>query len=210
MDPLSADVGKVLADPEEFERRLARMRVAESGHWDGERNRERFRREDKLYAESGNDLVCTAERPRELAAARAEADRVAATLDQAIADAADKREAVKALDREIAQLTDGRPEERDRLKAEAADAEEQRLRLLDQAAGGKKAKKKGRKSSEDRVQKKARKLDKRLHKRLRRLGLPETTRWRLTRRCEVNRFHRSHPRRPLTRRALPTTTCTPS
>jgi hypothetical protein len=135
-EPLRADIGKVIADPQEFERRLARIRVAEPGHFDGDKGRETFRREDRTWAESGKDRVRTAERPREIRQAQAKADRVGAQLDQAISEAGSKRQQLRLLEAEIAKLDGPAAGVREfglnELRKQAADARREPLRLLDQ------------------------------------------------------------------------------
>jgi hypothetical protein len=135
-EPLRSDVGKVLADPQEFERRLARIRVAEPGHFDGDKGRETFRREDRSWAESGKDRVRSAERPREIRQAQAKADRVGARLDRAIAEAGDKRQQLRLLEAEISKLDGPAAGVREfglgELRKQAADARREPTRLLDQ------------------------------------------------------------------------------
>jgi hypothetical protein len=128
--PLTADIGRILTDPAEGERRLARMRKAQPNAWDGEQGRTRFKEHDRAMAESRVDAVRTAERPRELRQAQAAGDRVGAQLDAAIATAGDKRLRLRLLDQEIAKLSG----EREELKPQQEDRAERalsKLRLLD-------------------------------------------------------------------------------
>ncbi len=107
--PKDADMGKLLADPQEFERRLARMRrVDGAGVYVGDQGRERFRADDRQHIEAGLDMVRTAERDRELAGARAKARRYGAQLDTAMEGARDNAERVKELDAQIAALAQQR------------------------------------------------------------------------------------------------------
>lgn len=103
-----ADYGKLLANPEEAERRLARMRRAdprgEYGMWEGEDGRQRFQAADRQHIEAGVDLVRCAERPREVAEARARQAETAERLDRAIDDARIREAGLKALDTRIAEL----------------------------------------------------------------------------------------------------------
>lgn len=151
MELLKADIGEVLANPAEQERRLARMRKAQPGVYDGDDGRATFKREDRLHAEAGHDMVATAERNQKLAGARVAADRVGAELDAAIAAAADKRQKLKRLDAQLVELEGKAPgvefnTARDQLRSRAAAAgREEPLKLLDQlsaldkAAAGEKA-----------------------------------------------------------------------
>jgi hypothetical protein len=128
--PLQADIGTILHDPAEGERRLARMRKAQPNAWDGEAGRARFKEHDRQMAESNVDAVRTAERPLELRRAQLAGDRVGARLDAVIATADDKRSRIRALDQEIAKLAG----EREELKPQQEDRTERelsRLRLLD-------------------------------------------------------------------------------
>jgi hypothetical protein len=130
---LGTDIGKVLGDPQEFERRLARIRAAQPGSWDVDEGREHFRRDDRLYAEAGKDLVRTAERPREIAAARAQAAQVAAQLDTAMRSAGNKRAKLKLLDAKIDELGGSAGEAaRRELRSQMTEAARAPLMLLDQ------------------------------------------------------------------------------
>jgi hypothetical protein len=135
-EPLRADIGRILTDPAEFERRLARICVAEPGHFDGDQGRETFRGEDKAWAEAGKDRVRSAERPREIRQAQAKADRIGARLDQAIGEAGDKRQKLKLLEAEISKLDGPAAGVREfglnELRKQAADARREPLRMLDQ------------------------------------------------------------------------------
>lgn len=107
--PKDADMGKLLADPQEFERRLARMRKVDgAGVYVGDQGRERFRADDRQHIEAGLDMVRTAERDRELAGARAKARRYGAQLDAAMEGARDNAGRVKELDAQIAALAEQR------------------------------------------------------------------------------------------------------
>jgi hypothetical protein len=135
-EPLRADIGRILTDPAEFERRLARIRVAEPNHFDGDKGREDFRREDKAWAESGKDRVRTAERPHEIRRAQQTADRVGERLDQAIGTANDTRSRLRALEAEVSKLDGPAAGVREfgltELRRQTADARREPLRLLDQ------------------------------------------------------------------------------
>lgn len=107
--PKDADVGKLLADPQEFERRLARMRKVDgAGVYVGDQERDQFRSDDRQHIEAGLDMVRTAERHRELAAARARARQFGEQLDTAMGGARDTAERVKELDAQIASLAEQR------------------------------------------------------------------------------------------------------
>jgi hypothetical protein len=105
-------------------------------------NPEAWRTDDQRMAGAGVDLLRTLQRPGELAAARAHANRaagrVAAQLDQAIAGAADKRQKLRRLDQEIAKLEGAAPgvsfdSARGQVQSQAAKAgKEEPLRMLDQ------------------------------------------------------------------------------
>jgi hypothetical protein len=124
------DIGRILHDPAEGERRLQRMRKAQPNAWDGEAGRARFKAHDRQMAESNVDAVRSAERPFELRQAQAAGARVGAQLDAAIATAGDKRLRLRLLDEEIAKLA-GEREELKPSAADPADRELTRLRLLD-------------------------------------------------------------------------------
>jgi hypothetical protein len=131
-----ADVGRILTDPAEFERRYARMRRL-TGAFDGPDGREQFRQLDRDYATAGKDIVRTEERRVELRAAEAKAAQAARQLDQAMASAADKRSALKALEAEVAKLPDAvseadKQQALSNVRAEAQRAAEEPLRMLDQ------------------------------------------------------------------------------
>ena len=131
------DIGKALADPEEFERRLARIRLAQPGHWGSDEGREKFRQLDRQHLEAGMDLVRTAERQGELAVASAKARRVAAELDQVIAAASEKRQRLEALDAkldELGNLPGAQDIGRAKLREQIAEVNQAPLRLLDRLA----------------------------------------------------------------------------
>jgi hypothetical protein len=134
--PLQADIGRILTDPAEGERRLARMRAAQPSAWDGDAGRTRFKAHDRLMAESGVDAVRTAERPGELLEAQAAGNRVGAQLDQAISAAGDKRQRLRLLEAEISKLDGPAAGVREfgltELRKQAADARREPLRMLDQ------------------------------------------------------------------------------
>ena len=132
------DVGAALADPVEFERRLARMRAADaSGQYALDQGRELFRRDDRAHLEVGVDIVASAERTRQLAAATAAAERVGRELDEALRVGGSKRARLKALEAELGRL-DAPPgvtfdTARDELRSQAIVAgTEPALKLLDQ------------------------------------------------------------------------------
>ncbi len=121
-----ADVGAMLADPQEFERRLARMRAADPrgmlGAWDGDAGRQRFKDADKSHVEAGVDLVRTAERAQGLAAAKAKNANAARTVDAEIHDAISRQAGVKALDDRLAALAGEQIAARAQRAAAAGDA----------------------------------------------------------------------------------------
>jgi hypothetical protein len=123
--PLRADIGKVLASPEEFERRLQRARNAAPDVYDKtDAARERFRTRDRQEAEAGIDHVRTLERPREIAVAQANAARVAQRLDNAMAQGSDPVSRLRLLESELASLGVA--------SAAGASAGDSGLRLLEQ------------------------------------------------------------------------------
>lgn len=75
-----------------------------SARYDGREGPENWRRDDHEAAGGGVDLLRTLQRPAELRAARAQADRVGAMLDQAISTASGKRAKLKTLEAELAKL----------------------------------------------------------------------------------------------------------
>lgn len=126
-----ADFGKLLANPEERERRLARMRPYEPGYG-GDEGRKRFEHDDRLHIESGIDMVRTAERAQELAAAQAKAAQVGDQLDQVLSDQHDAAQRLKQFDTEIARLG----EERSRAAGSSSAARPAGgLKILDHAGG---------------------------------------------------------------------------
>jgi hypothetical protein len=175
-DERTADIGAALHDPAEQERRLARARTA-SGRFQLNEGRAEFLRQDKLYLEAGLDLVRTMERDAKhqtrQAKAQTESHKVARQLDQAISEAADKRQALKQLDAEIRQLTGGKCKDVKR-DANAADRE---LKQLAQSAGKqpKKAKAKKQKTlaAPPGVDPRAHAMDRRVRDRMRTLERPE-------------------------------------
>ena len=106
----NADVGLLLVNKEEHERRLARMKAADprgrfGGIWDdGDRGRERFKDADRAWVEARLDLVATAERAQALAAAKAKSENLAAQVDGEIREAIQHQSGVKALDAHLARL----------------------------------------------------------------------------------------------------------
>lgn len=145
-----ADIGLILGDAPTFERRLARIRRAEPGRWVDDEGRDRFRLEDKLFAEQGYDRVRTAERPLDLVAAQADAQRVAARLDAAVAIESEKHAKLIALDMAVVQ------------------AQENHLRMLDQGAE---------RRDVDPVQERVRQMeafDERIQGHMKRFGLPDS------------------------------------
>jgi hypothetical protein len=134
--PLQADIGRLLHDPAEGERRLARIRVAQPNQWDGEAGRARFKQHDRQMAEAHVDAVLTAERPFELRRARAAADKVGERLDQAISESGSKRQQLRLLEAEISKLDGPAAGVREfglnELRRQAADASREPTRLLDQ------------------------------------------------------------------------------
>jgi len=102
--PLQTDIGKVLGDPQEFERRLQRARAAAPGAYEGDEGRARFGQEDRRHAEANLDLVRSLERPREEASARAKTAAVAQKLDAAISKGRTPRLRLLLLDAEISRL----------------------------------------------------------------------------------------------------------
>ena len=81
-----ADVGGMIGDPTEFERRFSRARRAAPGMYQtGEAGRERFREEDRMHLDSGLDLVRTLERVGELQAAGTRRAQLTRRLEQTLA-----------------------------------------------------------------------------------------------------------------------------
>ncbi len=154
-EPLGTDIGRILTDPAEFERRLARIRKASAGAWEGDEGRKRFRDADRSHAEAGLDLVRTEERPRQLSQAQAHADEVARTLDQAITADASRQAKLRMLDLEIAKLQGRRDE------VQATTGRSSSVRMLEQSA------------SPEPASSGAEELDQRVRERLRLLGKPE-------------------------------------
>jgi hypothetical protein len=161
---MSTDIGRILGDPKEFERRLSRIRRVQPDKWLDTEGRERFRHEDRLLAEAGLDLVRSAERPLDLVSAQAQAQRVAARLDAAVAIESDKHAKLIALDEAIGHAEDGR------------------LRMLEQNAKPKGKKRKLDAASavpvaDDPVQDRAKQLDefdRRVRERMTQLDAPES------------------------------------
>jgi len=122
-----ADVGAMMANPEEFERRLARMRAADPrgtlGAWDGDAGRQRFKDADKSHLEAGVDLVRTAERAQALATAKARNENHARQVDEEIRDAISRQAGVKALDARLAALAGEQITARAQRAAAAGDGE---------------------------------------------------------------------------------------
>ena len=106
----NADVGLLLVNKEEHERRLARMKAADprgrfGGIWDdGDRGRERFKDADRAWVEARLDLVATAERAQALAAAKAKNADLARQVDGELREAISHQAGVKALDDRLAGL----------------------------------------------------------------------------------------------------------
>ncbi len=104
-----ADMGALMVNPEERERRLARMRKADprgafGGPWDGEPGRKRFDAADKQWLEAGTDLPATAERANAIAAAKAKNADLARQVDGELREAISHQAGVKALDDRLAGL----------------------------------------------------------------------------------------------------------
>jgi len=100
---LTADIGTILHDPGEQERRLQRARRYDD-RYAGPPGRTAFLDDDRFLAESGVDLCRTLERPGEEAAARGRVAETAKQLDQAIANSHEYRSRVRALDTELAEM----------------------------------------------------------------------------------------------------------
>lgn len=136
---LETDIGHVLGDPMEFERRLARVRRVEPNRWAGDEGRATFRDYDRQHAEQGYDFVRMAERPAELTAARAQADQLGAQLDAAIAAAGKERAKLKAFHDQIGKLqgpAGARDTAREQLEPQLRATNAPVVRLLDQLASG--------------------------------------------------------------------------
>jgi hypothetical protein len=105
-----ADVGALLVNKEEMERRLARMKAADprgrfGGPWDdGDHGRQRFKDADRAWVEARLDLVATAERAQALAAAKAKSEHLARQVDEEIREGIAHQAGVKALDQHLAAL----------------------------------------------------------------------------------------------------------
>jgi hypothetical protein len=136
--PKALDADGALMDPAEFEKRLSRARKLDS-RYAGDAGRDAFRFDDDAHLRGGTDLVKTLELNVAERAAHAEAGQVARQLDQSIRQESDRRQQVKLLDEQLADLTGKRRE----LEAPAP-TDTSGLRMLDQTgtAGGKKGKKK--------------------------------------------------------------------
>jgi hypothetical protein len=117
-----ADVGVMLGNKEEFERRLQRMRAARvDGTFHGDKGREHFRRVDREGLEQGWDPVATAEYEAGVRQARARARAEAAAMQAPLTEVQAARQeqlrleqAVRTLDSGIAHLEAQRPELRRR------------------------------------------------------------------------------------------------
>ncbi len=126
----AAEVAVARADPDGRFNRMLRA--------GGAADRRQFEQADALYLGGGRDIVAEAERDRGQHQARAQADRLAKQLDQAIRNGADKRLALKQLEQDLTAL-EGRASgvgfdgARDQLRdrANTAGVEDAR-RLLDQ------------------------------------------------------------------------------
>jgi hypothetical protein len=160
--PKSLDADGRLMDQAEFEKRLKRARKLDP-RYASDQGRAAFKFDDEAHLLGGVDLVKTLELAAEEHTASAKAGDVARLLDEDIAAAADKRRELKLLDGQIDELQS----QRDKLEPQA-DAAGQRLRMLDQGTTSKPKKK-----PRTEVERRQRKLEKRVHKRMRRLGLPE-------------------------------------
>lgn len=134
----SQDVGAILTDPAEFERRLHRARRAAPGRYELDTGRELFRAEDRQLAEAGLDLVRSLEQAVETAPAHREATSVARMLDHEIEAAARTRHELRLLDKQIAEISEASV--RDRARAEInerrATAHGNAVKLLDQLEVG--------------------------------------------------------------------------
>ena len=174
--PNSLGADGQLLDEREFEKRLARARTLDASYAD-DAGREQFRFEDDAHLRGGVDMVKTLEVAHEEQGARAQAGLVARQLDQAITAGNKRRLQVRKLDEQVAELTDQR---REMMVPTPADA--QAVKLLDEAkpkSGAVSVSRvplSGPRTDEVRLlDQGAQKIDKRARKRLRRLGLPETS-----------------------------------
>lgn len=138
------DIGTLLTDPAEHERRLARARAV-APIYRGDEGRKLFEegsqkllmQPDREHLEKGRDLVLTLERQHAEQQARAAAGEVAKQLDAAIADAGRERSRLKQLDAQLSQLegpgsSGARDAARDQLRQDMVSAAEQPVMMLDQ------------------------------------------------------------------------------
>ncbi len=127
-----ADVGGMIGDPAEFERRFFRARSAAPGMYEaGDDGRESFREQDRLHLDAGLDLVRTLERSGELQAAGNRRVQVRRQLEQSLTGSRDQRARVRLLDAEIAKLRG----QRDRLiPSTSREPQRDSLRTLDRGA----------------------------------------------------------------------------
>ena len=97
------DIGKVLGDPQEFERRYDRAKrvgLAEPG----DAGRQGFRELDRMHAEGGVDAVATAELPSKIAAQRRQMAATAQRLEGAAAKGSGTSAKLRLLDAEAAAM----------------------------------------------------------------------------------------------------------
>jgi hypothetical protein len=118
--PSNADHGKLLANPEEAERRLARARAHDpGGSFAGDDGRARFSEEDKEAVEQGWDLPRSLERDDEVRAAQRLAKNEAGELARPVAETQAVRAEKRQLEQEIRRL-DGELEENEAERAHNA------------------------------------------------------------------------------------------
>ncbi len=135
----SADIGTLLHDPRERERRLRRARNV-AGSYTGSDGRETFEEDDRRHLDAELDLVRTLELRAGVQAAQSQAQGVARQLDAAIADAGRERNRLRQLDQKFAELDAlgvdaARETARYQLRSQAHQALEPALKLLDQLEG---------------------------------------------------------------------------
>lgn len=101
--PTDADHGKLLADPQEVERRLARARRHDQSYA-GDDGRARFLAEDRAAVQHGWDLPRSLEREAEVSAARAQAQSESAKVTRPLTATREAREEKRELEQRVRDL----------------------------------------------------------------------------------------------------------
>ncbi len=178
----SADIGALLHDPRERERRLRRARGVD-GSYAGDDGRELFEAEDRRYLDADLDLVASLQARAGVRSAQQQAQVVARQLDSAIADAGRERHRLKQLDAKFSKLDApgvkaARETARDQIREQAHETLVPALKLLDQLEG------KDQPSEPDGglrqldTSSRTDEVDAEVRERMRRLGRPDTGPWR--------------------------------